>query len=54
MNIPLIREFFFTLKLYKNGYWKEIIIDDYLPCNKITRIPIFSNIKERQMGWDIL
>lgn len=43
-----------TLKLYIKGTWKEIIIDDYLPCFAINRHPIFANTKKWQLGWYII
>jgi hypothetical protein len=36
---------FITLKLYEKGRWKELIIDDFMPCYKINGHPIFANAK---------
>jgi hypothetical protein len=42
---------FFTTRMYLNGTWQEFVIDDYIPCNKSTRMPIFANTSTHEIGW---
>lgn len=45
---------FFTMKLYIEGFWQEQVIDDYIPCFKINKLPIFSNTEDNEIGWMVL
>lgn len=42
---------FFTLCLYIDGNWKEIVVDDFIPCHKINKHPIFCNTINKDYGW---
>lgn len=42
---------YLTLKLYINGKWREIVIDDYIPCLRVTREPLFANTDDNELGW---
>lgn len=43
---------YFILKLYSDGNWKEIVIDDYIPCLKDQ--PLLSTNFKGDIGWLIL
>ncbi len=42
------------MKLYICGEWTEVIIDDYIPCYKSTRMPIFANSDKQELGWIVI
>lgn len=50
--IIFIRVGYFILKLYCDGIWKEIVIDDYIPCLK--DLPLLSTNFKGDIGWLIL
>lgn len=42
---------FFTIKIYDKGVWKEIVVDDFIPCLKSNHNPIFATCSNREYGW---
>ena len=36
----------YAIKLFVDGQWQEVIVDDYLPCSKDTGLPIFACSRE--------
>ncbi|KRX01213.1 hypothetical protein PPERSA_05613 [Pseudocohnilembus persalinus] len=42
---------FITLRLYSKGQWLEQVIDDFVPCYKVSRECVFANTQYNDLGW---
>ena len=47
------RKGLYTVKIYKDGRWRYLHIDDSVPCD-MTGIPLFSRCKNRNAAWIML
>ncbi|EGR34337.1 hypothetical protein IMG5_015760 [Ichthyophthirius multifiliis] len=46
---------FFSIKMYIEGEWKEIILDEFLPClNNEDKSLVFSSSEQFDIGWMLL
>lgn len=53
VNLEYTKVGMYILRLYVNGEPKNIVVDDFIPCDPVTNLPAFSRSKDGKI-WPVI